>query len=120
MSVDYKHWYKLDKWTFEEAACLFGGSDPSITIPDGLFERYQKLLSSASPTIWISMESYNIFLHYDWSEIDSNALLEKKSLKENFISIAYKNDMDIAPELLDALGHNFLFAVRDKIITTPE
>lgn len=29
MTIDYKHWFKLDHWTLEQAAYLFSGIDPN-------------------------------------------------------------------------------------------
>jgi hypothetical protein len=29
MTIDYKHWFKIDRWTLEQAAYLFSGVDPN-------------------------------------------------------------------------------------------
>lgn len=109
MAIDYKHWFNLDYWTFEEAACLFHGIDPNDT--NELHRASTALYTTPSANDYAS-RSYDpykiykntlkIFKQNDWDSLDSSAITKGMTRKENYFKLAQGKKIKLPQDLNDA------------------
>jgi len=111
MIDNLKHWFTLDTWTFEDAACLFAGVTPS----SDSFDEHEKPLSSASPRIREKMERYSYLINADWSDIDPDASKNKKTTIGNYIFLVLKNNMDIEVSMAEEMRKYLLKTNPEKV-----